>query len=152
MRLPCQTQHHTRAYTHSRPTQTHSNMAKERLSIILAHQRLADVDIQQLQVRAGRLTNIIVIRRDCRSRKCEERVPLLTEGFSSTYTSSHKTGRCLSVRTEVCQDHTRASCLHKRCVCVRAEGSTVWESLAPRVELREQRFHAGIPSRPACSC
>lgn len=30
---------------------THSNVAKERLSIILAHQRLADVDIQQLQVR-----------------------------------------------------------------------------------------------------
>jgi len=41
---------HTHAYTPSAPY-THSNVAKERLSIILAHQRLADVDIQQLQVR-----------------------------------------------------------------------------------------------------
>ena len=30
-----------------------SNVAKERLSIILAHQRLSDVNIQQLQVRTS---------------------------------------------------------------------------------------------------
>ena len=50
--------HHT--HVHAPFHHIHSNVAKERLSIILAHQRLADVDIQQLQVRLRIIITIVM--------------------------------------------------------------------------------------------